>query len=59
MTRNQTGINNSKTGEISKVLDDNTSKALSPYYWSWYGFIFPPRNYLAGELRAVTVKEKL
>jgi hypothetical protein len=58
MNMNKISECNSKTGEIPKVQDNNAIKALAPYYWSWYGSIFPSRNQLERIIPDVTVKEK-
>jgi hypothetical protein len=57
MNRNKTGECNSKTGEILKVQGNNSSKTLVPYYWSWYGSIFPSRIQPENVMPTVTAKE--
>ncbi len=58
MKRNETAADNSKTGGFPKVQENETLKELVPYYWSWYGFIFPTGIRAPGEIPAVAVEEK-
>ncbi len=48
---------NSKTGEIPKVQDNNSIKSLTPYYWSWYGTIFPSHGQVEKVIPEVKIEE--